>query len=165
MKHSQTFIHCTNTIFLMTDSVAEDGSSREKTEIHTLSHIMAFRDFWYDEWIRLRKFDHVDAQTEQHNEKIQWAKVLSVSAVSAFIRHINQTDYIYYTSQDTNIENCFEPILADSIDLSSHIQTENVRPFHQIRRNQIQNSPLRQHFQKKSRMRSRWSLCPVLRLQ
>ena len=108
-----------NSFFVLTDSIDADGH-HYKTEIHTLSHIMAYRDYWYDEWIRLRKINHADANSDTHKDKIKWAKILSVNTVSALIRHINQTDYQYVGDQKIEWSSWLKKVFKSATNITSN---------------------------------------------
>jgi len=63
------------------------------TEIHTLNNVMYYRDYWYEEWITLRrKSKHAEAEEQQQlNEQKEIAKKMSVGNISTYIRKINKT--------------------------------------------------------------------------
>lgn len=64
------------------------------TKIQTLNNVMYYRDFWYEEWISLRKKSKKAAAIEQEalNEQKEIAKKMSVGSISNYIRKINSSD-------------------------------------------------------------------------
>ena len=64
------------------------------TKIQTLNNVMYYRDFWYEEWIALRKKSKSAPIEEQEalNEQKEIAKKMSVGSISNFIRKINSTE-------------------------------------------------------------------------
>lgn len=66
------------------------------TQIQTLNNVMYYRDFWYEEWISLRKKSKnvVGEEQEQLNELKEIAKKMSVGSISNHIRKINNINTI-----------------------------------------------------------------------
>lgn len=64
------------------------------TKIQTLNNVMYYRDFWYEEWISLRKKSKKAAEEEQDvlDEQKEIAKKMSVGSISNHIRKINSSD-------------------------------------------------------------------------
>lgn len=64
------------------------------TKIQTLNNVMYYRDFWYEEWIALRKKSKKAAPEEQESldEQKEIAKKMSVGSISNHIRKINGSD-------------------------------------------------------------------------
>jgi NADP-dependent 3-hydroxy acid dehydrogenase YdfG/Flp pilus assembly protein TadD len=64
------------------------------TKIQTLNNVMYYRDFWYEEWIALRKKSKKATAEEQEllNEQKEIAKKMSVGSISNHIRKINSSD-------------------------------------------------------------------------
>lgn len=61
------------------------------TKIQTLNNVMYYRDYWYEEWIRLRKKSKfaTGAEEEDLAEKKEIAKKMSVGSISTYIRKMN----------------------------------------------------------------------------
>ncbi|BDS09815.1 SDR family oxidoreductase [Aureispira anguillae] len=61
------------------------------TQIQTLNNVMYYRDFWYEEWIALRKKSKnaTSEEREELDELKEIAKKMSVGSISTFIRKIN----------------------------------------------------------------------------
>lgn len=70
----------------------EGGTEAYATQIHTLNNVMHYRDYWYEEWIRLRKRtkDQEGAEAEKLKQDKEMAKKLSVGSISTYIRQINK---------------------------------------------------------------------------
>lgn len=66
------------------------------TKIQTLNNVMYYRDFWYEEWIALRKKSKKAEAGEQEalDEQKEIAKKMSVGSISNHIRKINSSDPI-----------------------------------------------------------------------
>lgn len=66
------------------------------TKIQTLNNVMYYRDFWYEEWIALRKKSKKAGPEEQEKlkEQKEIAKRMSVGSISNHIRKINSADPI-----------------------------------------------------------------------
>lgn len=64
------------------------------TKIQTLNNVMYYRDFWYEEWIALRKKSKKAEAGEQEtlDEQKEIAKKMSVGSISNHIRKINSSD-------------------------------------------------------------------------
>jgi NADP-dependent 3-hydroxy acid dehydrogenase YdfG len=64
------------------------------TKIQTLNNVMYYRDFWYEEWIALRKKSKKASEDEQEAlaEQKEIAKKMSVGSISNHIRKINSSD-------------------------------------------------------------------------
>ena len=64
------------------------------TKIQTLNNVMYYRDFWYEEWIALRKKSKKAGPEEQEllDEQKEIAKKMSVGSISNHIRKINSSD-------------------------------------------------------------------------
>jgi NADP-dependent 3-hydroxy acid dehydrogenase YdfG len=64
------------------------------TKIQTLNNVMYYRDFWYEEWIALRKKSKGAAEEELDalNEQKEIAKKMSVGSISNYIRKINSSE-------------------------------------------------------------------------
>lgn len=62
------------------------------TNIGTLNDVMRYRDYWYEEWITLRKQYKVASENEQAtiSGRKEIAKNMSVGSISNHIRHINK---------------------------------------------------------------------------
>ncbi len=62
------------------------------TEISSLNNVMYYRDYWYDEWIRLRKKAKGASVSEDVvlEENKELAKKMSVGIISTLIRQINK---------------------------------------------------------------------------
>lgn len=61
------------------------------TKIQTLNNVMYYRDFWYEEWISLRKQckNSDSAEYDEVNVQKEIAKKMSVGSISTYIRRIN----------------------------------------------------------------------------
>ncbi|MBL4649728.1 MAG: SDR family NAD(P)-dependent oxidoreductase [Aureispira sp.] len=66
------------------------------TKIQTLNNVMYYRDYWYEEWISLRKKSKKAAEEEQEalDEQKEIAKKMSVGSISNHIRKINSSDSV-----------------------------------------------------------------------
>lgn len=64
------------------------------TKIQTLNNVMYYRDFWYEEWIALRKKSKTATADEQEvlDGQKEIAKKMSVGSISNYIRKINGTE-------------------------------------------------------------------------
>lgn len=69
------------------------------THIHTLNNVMHYRDYWYEEWIRLRKQSkNTEENQDDLNESKEIAKKLSVGSISTYIRQINNIPAVEWAS-------------------------------------------------------------------
>lgn len=61
------------------------------TKIQTLNNVMYYRDYWYEEWIALRKKSKnaPSSELEELEEQKEIAKKMSVGSISTYIRKIN----------------------------------------------------------------------------
>lgn len=96
------------------------------TNIGTLNDVMRYRDFWYEEWIALRKLYKAASEEEQPaiNERKEIAKDMSVGSISSHIRHINKLETVNW---DEFVLNNYEALLSD-LDLESS-EEEPIRVF------------------------------------
>jgi NADP-dependent 3-hydroxy acid dehydrogenase YdfG/Flp pilus assembly protein TadD len=78
------------------------------TNITTLNNVMYYRDFWYEEWIALRKKSKTAPadQQEDLNQVKEIAKKMSVGSISTYIRRINNIETVDW---DTFCDQGYQP--------------------------------------------------------
>lgn len=95
------------------------------TKIQTLNNVMYYRDFWYEEWIALRKKSKKATAEEQEalDEQKEIAKKMSVGSISNYIRKINSSNP---TDWDTFCANGYQ-ILFDNAGLGDSSVEETTK--------------------------------------
>lgn len=87
---------------------ASDGKILEySTQISTLNDVMKYRDYWYDQWIQLRKSikSQEGSALLEMEKDLEVAKSLSVGAITKYIRKINALSPVEW---DTFVEDQFD---------------------------------------------------------
>ena len=102
------------------------------TQIHTLNNVMHYRDYWYEEWIRLRKRtkDLSGAEGERLKKEKEMAKRLSVGSISTYIRQINKFPAIEFAtlvaSNYAKLLEKLQPLKATETTAEQHEEMETV---------------------------------------
>ena len=114
------------------------------TNIKTLNNVMYYRDYWYEEWIRLRKKAKLATESEQSNfkDKKEIAKKMSVGSISNYIRKINNFAIVDW---DAFCSNGYQ-ILFDSLGLGDtsliEINGDNIQNGDNVNQNNNEKEDL-----------------------